>query len=113
MSAVVVGFTALEPLLDSRHNGRRNILVNRPISVLSFARLVSFLPSAAQQPEILNVSNVVAGSQRLETPCLGRCEWSEAGRDVATLSTEIHYYKRFHSERSKSCRNVVAAQTSF
>jgi hypothetical protein len=50
----------------------------------------------AQEPEILNVSSVVVGSQRLETLwayAVGK--WSDAGKDVGTNSTQIQCYKRF------------------
>jgi len=44
----------------------------------------------------LDVSDVVAGAQKLETRyayAVGK--WSDAGKDAGTNSTEIHCYKRF------------------
>src|ERR1022692_2978960 len=58
--------------------------------------LLGALPCMAQQPFIFNVSNVVVGSQRLETLwayAVGK--WSDARDDVGIYSTEIHCYKRF------------------
>ena len=50
----------------------------------------------AQEPEILNVSSVVVGSQRLETLwAYAMGKWSDAGEDVGTNSTQIQCYKRF------------------
>lgn len=58
--------------------------------------LASVAPVRAQQPQIFSVSDVVAGPQRLETRyALAEGKWSDAGNDVAILSTEIHCYKRF------------------
>jgi hypothetical protein len=50
----------------------------------------------AQTPELLDVSDVVVGSQRLETRyALAEGKWSDASKDASILSTEIHCYKRF------------------
>lgn len=58
--------------------------------------IASVAPVRAQQPQIFDVSDVVAGSQRLETRyALAAGKWSDAGNNVAILSTEIHCYKRF------------------
>lgn len=49
-----------------------------------------------QTPEILSVSQVVAGAQRTETRyahAMGR--WSDADDHLAVWSTEIHCYERF------------------
>ena len=66
---------------------------NRTLGLLL---LLSSLLAIAQEPEIFDVSDVVAGSERLETRyALAEGKWSDAGKDVAILSTEIHCYKRF------------------
>ncbi|MBZ5679036.1 MAG: hypothetical protein LAO24_02905 [Acidobacteriia bacterium] len=65
-------------------------------AMLTFMMLLAAVPAAAQEPEILDVSDVVVGSQRLETRyafALGK--WSDAGKDVGTNSTQIHCYKSF------------------
>jgi hypothetical protein len=70
--------------------------------VLKFAQsvigllLLSGFAANAQTPQVLDVSDVVAGTQRLETRyALAIGKWSDAGKDVAILSTEIHCYKKF------------------
>jgi hypothetical protein len=58
--------------------------------------IVSVAPVRAQQPTIFSLSDVVAGSQRLETRfAFVEGKWSDAGNDVAIVSTKIHCYKRF------------------
>jgi hypothetical protein len=50
----------------------------------------------AQEPEILDVSVVVVGPQKLETLwAYAMGKWSDAGKDVGTNSTQIQCYKRF------------------
>ena len=49
-----------------------------------------------QTPEILSVSSVVAGAQKIETRfahAVGK--WSDAEDHLAGASTEIHCYERF------------------
>ena len=49
---------------------------------------------AAQKPMVFDVSNVVAGAQRIPTLyLLAAGKWSNAGDRVGALSTEIHCYK--------------------
>jgi len=58
--------------------------------------LFGALPCMAQQPLIFDVSNVVVGSQRLETLyAYAMGKWSDAGDNVGKNSTEIHCYQRF------------------
>ena len=62
----------------------------------------------AQHPLILDVSTVVAGSERLETLyAYAAGKWSDAGVQVGMSSTEIHCYKRF------GFCEVADASTSF
>jgi hypothetical protein len=65
-------------------------------SALTLMLVLAAVPAIGQEPEILDVSDVVAGAQRLETRyayAVGK--WSDAGKDVGTNSTQIHCYKRF------------------
>ena len=49
-----------------------------------------------QTPQILSVSQVVAGAQRTETLYAHTTgKWSDADDHLAVLSTEIHCYERF------------------
>ena len=50
----------------------------------------------AQTPEIFDVSEVVAGAQRLDTKYfLAVGKWSDDPKELGTLSTEVHCYERF------------------
>ncbi len=63
---------------------------------LALAILLAASTTRGQEPQILDVSDVVAGAQKLETRyayAVGK--WSDAGKDAGTNSTEIHCYKRF------------------
>jgi hypothetical protein len=63
---------------------------------LALTMLLVASPAMGQEPQILDVSDVGAGAQRLETRyayAVGK--WSDAGKDVGTNSTVIHCYKRF------------------
>lgn len=67
-------------------------------SVIVKLLLLLFLatPLMAQQSVIFDVSTVTVGPQKLETlwaHAVGK--WSDAGKDVNLMSTEIHCYQRF------------------
>ena len=63
---------------------------------LALTMLLLAAPAMGQEPQILDVSDVVAGAQRLETRyAYATGKWSDAGKDIGTNSTEIHCYKRF------------------
>lgn len=54
------------------------------------------LSAVAQQPEILTVADVVAGSEKMQTRYLYAAgKWSDAGDSAAGLSAQIHCYQRF------------------
>lgn len=67
------------------------------LAVFAVALLSAILVQAQDQtPEILSVSQVVAGAQRTETRyahAVGR--WSDADDHLAVWSTEINCYERF------------------
>ena len=70
--------------------------------------IVLVVPCMAQHPLILDVSTVVAGSDRLETQyAIATGKWSDAGSNVGLNSTEIRCYKRF------GFCEVASASTSF
>jgi len=53
-------------------------------------------PVLAQHPLTLDVSTVVVGAERIETPWVYAVgKWSDAGEHVRINSTEIHCYQRF------------------
>jgi hypothetical protein len=65
---------------------------------MAFGCVLIFAASllTAQEPEILDVSVVVVGPQRVETLwAYAMGKWSDAGKDVGTNSTQIQCYKRF------------------
>lgn len=67
-----------------------------PVRLLPLMLILAAIPAMAQEPEILDVSKVVVGSQRLETLWAYTAgKWSDAGNDAGVLSTEIHCYQRF------------------
>lgn len=50
----------------------------------------------AQHPYIFDVSTIVVGSQRVETPWVWAVgKWSDSGDQIGLNSTEIHCYQRF------------------
>ena len=52
--------------------------------------------TVGQTPLIFDVSDVVAGAQRIDTRYfLATGKWSDDGNDVGVNSVEIHCYKRF------------------
>jgi hypothetical protein len=66
------------------------------VKLLPLILLFGVLPCVAQHPLIFDVSNVVVGSQKIETLyayMMGK--WSDADDNVGKNSTEIHCYKRF------------------
>ena len=70
--------------------------MKRYVNLLILIVLVGALPCVAQHPLILDVSTVVAGSERLETQyAIAMGKWSAAGDNLGLNSTEIHCYKRF------------------
>lgn len=63
-----------------------------------FALALLRIPTANAQhtPTIFDVSDVVAGAQRVPTKYLfATGKWSDAGEHVGVSSTEIHCYQRF------------------
>jgi len=69
--------------------------MKRTAAVLAQMLLLA-LCGVAQKTEIFSVSDVTAGSKKLETRyfyAMGK--WSDAGPDVGISSTEIHCYARF------------------
>jgi hypothetical protein len=78
------------------------------VRLLTLILPLGALRCIAQQPLIFDVSDVVIGSQRLETLYVYAAgKWSDAGDDAAINSTEIHCYKRF------GFCEVAGAQTLF
>lgn len=70
--------------------------MKRTTRALGLMLLLAALAAMAQQPEILSVSDVVVGSERLQTRyAFAMGKWSDAGDGVAIDSTEIRCYKRF------------------
>jgi hypothetical protein len=71
----------------------RNALV---FALLALALLRIPTANAQHTPTIFDVSDVVAGAQRLPTKYLfATGKWSDAGEHVGVSSTQIHCYQRF------------------
>ena len=71
--------------------------MNRLLFALFFMAVLGNLAFAqTHAPVVFDVSDVVAGAQRLETKYLfAMGKWSDAGEHVGINSTQIHCYKRF------------------
>jgi hypothetical protein len=63
---------------------------------LSLLAVSIFSQAQEQKPEILDVSDVTIGSQKLDTTyLLAIGQWSDSSKATSVYSAEIHCYKRF------------------